>query len=342
MTNPVVKINFVDFGSIKEYYQGYIVQILGKFSQVEISENPDYLFYSTYGSEHLQYSCIKIYWQVEELEPDFNMCDYAIGYTNIAFYDRHLYLPLFASPSGTFRIKRSFEKHKQANDFYLLRRKFCNFIYSNGKGDKFRENAFHALNGYKRVDSAGRFLNNMGNTDIAGSRANEDYEETKIEFLKDYRFTIAMSNAQKFGYLDEKMFDAWIAGSIPIYWGDPKANEYFNPEAFIDCTRCKTAQEVLEKVREIDEDDDKYLAMQKAPITRNREELEKFLDENRIIEFLKHILLQDILEAKRVSGGIWSQEYHKKLLIVDNIEKTFLCRTYKKISYSLKRRGFIK
>jgi len=48
-----------------------------------------------------------------------------------------------------------------------------------------------------------------------------------------YTFVIAMENCQKEGYITEKLINAYYAGAIPIYWGAPDINEYFNPKAFI-------------------------------------------------------------------------------------------------------------
>jgi hypothetical protein len=44
-----------------------------------------------------------------------------------------------------------------------------------------------------------------------------------------FRFSIAMQNTHEKGYVDEKMASAWLAHSIPIYFGAPEAASYFNP-----------------------------------------------------------------------------------------------------------------
>ena len=337
MERPKIKIKFVDFGGTEEFYQPYFCNLIGSFAQVEISDHPDYIFYSTYGYEHLNYDCIKIYYASEELEPDFNVCDYAIGYTDISFYDRYLHLPLFAYPASVEKTKKALYRNFDDQKVNQNRDKFCNFIYSNGKGDPFRAEVFHALSKYKHVDSAGRYLNNMGNIDIAGSRYATNYEESKIKFLESYKFTIAMSNAQKFGYLDEKIFDAWLAGSVPIYWGDPKISEFFNPESFIDCTMCKTPEEVVEKVKEIDSSPEKYLAMQKAPITLCPEKIEYYFNEQRIVDFLKNIFLQEYFYARRVSNGIWAKNHIKQRKLIAKIESSALSKLKKKVDYYLTR-----
>lgn len=55
------------------------------------------------------------------------------------------------------------KKHIQIEPERLLERKFCSFVVSNGFNcDKEREIFFKLLNTYKKIDSGGRFLNNIG------------------------------------------------------------------------------------------------------------------------------------------------------------------------------------
>ena len=75
---------------------------------------------------------------------------------------------------------------------------------------------------YKKVDMGGIYLNNVG-----GPIAN------KIEFLSSYKFSIAMENTEGDGYISEKIYDSFISGTIPIYYGDYTIDEYINPKSFI-------------------------------------------------------------------------------------------------------------
>ena len=60
---------------------------------------------------------------------------------------------------------------------------------------------------------------------------------TLVDEYSNFKFTLAMENCEKKGYITEKLLQAFIAGSIPIYWGDHiYAKEIFNPKAFI-CIR---------------------------------------------------------------------------------------------------------
>ncbi|MEQ1525781.1 MAG: glycosyltransferase family 10 [Gallionella sp.] len=56
----------------------------------------------------------------------------------------------------------------------------------------------------------------------------------KHELLSRYKFTIAYENTAYPGYVTEKIIDAMVAGSVPLYLGAPDIIEQLPAEAFID------------------------------------------------------------------------------------------------------------
>ena len=52
----MIKINFVDFWKNFNPKDNYFYNFLDKHFDVELSENPDYCFFSVYGYEHLKYN----------------------------------------------------------------------------------------------------------------------------------------------------------------------------------------------------------------------------------------------------------------------------------------------
>jgi len=134
---------------------------------------------------------------------------------------------------------------------------------------------------YKHVDCPGRVLNNMpeaieprGGNWIAG----------KLDFLKKYKFTIAFENARANGYTTEKLIHAFQGHTIPIYWGNPRVAEEFNPRAFVNANDYgNDLDAVVRRVAEIDSNDALYLDMlAQDPLRpdfayRTDEKLEQFL-----------------------------------------------------------------
>jgi GR25 family glycosyltransferase involved in LPS biosynthesis len=143
------------------------------------------------------------------------------------------------------------------------RTKFCAFIVTN-PSNQVRNQMFHGLNAYKPVDSAGRLFNNVGDAIFAGLGGGGG-ELKKHEFLKDYKFCIVFENSSSEGYATEKLLHAKAAGCVPIYWGDPSITKDFDSAGFIDVTGCKTVEEMVQMVKEVDESPTMWEQMAKVP-----------------------------------------------------------------------------
>lgn len=285
MDKKKINIKFVDFWSGFVDQDNFIYKTLSKKYEVIISDSPDYLFYSTFGYEYLKYDCIRIFFTGENIRPDFNLCDYAIGFDYMQFEDRYLRYPQFMIDE--YQREREIIKHKQVVD-EVGEKKFCNFIYSNGDTNCPREDFFYLLSKYKQVDSGGRYLNNIA------------YRvEDKLAWQQEYKFTIAFENSYSSGYVTEKILQAFAAGTIPIYWGAPNVMKDFNEKAFINCNNYESFEEVVQKVIELDTDEQKYLSMLNEPVFTKLAE-ESYLQEDYLKEFLCHIMDQDVDHARRI------------------------------------------
>ena len=87
-----VKIAFVDFWDNFDKEGFVCTRVLAKHFDVEImadANEADYVFYSVNGDSHwfLPPEKIKIFYTGEAVTPDFNACDYAIGFDWLTFGD---------------------------------------------------------------------------------------------------------------------------------------------------------------------------------------------------------------------------------------------------------------
>lgn len=284
MNKQIIKIFFVDFWP-DIVNDNYFLDFLKRYYTVEIDpNNPDYLFFSVYGQTHLKYNhCIKILFTGENMVPDFNVCDYALGFHYLQFEDRYARYPLYLIYSGFGRLQ-----HKMITDEKsLLNRSFCNFVYSNNtNADTTRDLFFQKLSKYKKVDSGGKHLNNIGGP-----------VEDKINFIKNYKFTIAFENSAVPGYTTEKLMDAMCANSIPVYYGNPLAHLDFNPESFIQVKGVDDFERAIEEIIFLDNDPAAYLGMLNKQWINNGYNLEMW--EQQLFNFLNHIFSQPLVNAKR-------------------------------------------
>lgn len=69
--------------------------------------------------------------------------------------------------------------------------------------------------------------------------------DNKNTVLEKYKFTICYENGKDIpGYITEKIFDCFIAGSIPIYWGANNVEKHIPKNCFIDKKRFNTYEEL--------------------------------------------------------------------------------------------------
>lgn len=268
-----IKINYSDFWYPFDKENNFFTNLLRKKYIVEISDDPDILMFSSYGFNHRKYKCIKIFFTGEYEQPNFNYCDYAFTFDYMN-HPRQYRLPLYALYSGD--IKNILQK-KDISQVLFEKTKFCNFLYSNDMSSH-RKEFFHKLSKYKKVDSGGKVLNNLG------------YRvKDKFEFLNQYKFTISFENASYPGYTTEKIIDPMYVNSIPIYWGNLLVEKDFNTKSFVNWHDYGSDEAVIEKIIELDQNEDLYIQMQQEPYFINNE-IPYFLKEKTILVFFESII----------------------------------------------------
>ncbi len=285
-----IKIKFVDFYPNFNPQTSILWGTLWDRYEVIISEEPEWVVYSVFGNEHLRYNnCVKIFYTGENQVPDFNLCDYAFGFEYMEFGDRYMRLPLWTLYAKD--VEAMLHKHVQID----LNEKtdFCSFVVSNPHGNEARAQFLDELSKYKTVHSGGRWRNNVGGP-----------VEDKLVFQRKHKFSIAFENTVHPGYTTEKIVQSFAAQTIPIYWGDPRVIETFNPDAFINCNDFPNWESVMERVKEIDQDDALWLKMMQTPALIDPTIVERTRKEAK--EFLYHIFDQELEAAKRFSRDYWT------------------------------------
>ena len=293
-----IKIDFVDFYGNFNKMDNFIMRTLRLKYDVEISDNPDYLFFSTFGYKHLHYNCVKIMFIGENIAPDFNLCDYALGFDYIQFGDRYMRFPLYC----TYECFASIGDDILKTDNFLLNRKFCSMVVSNNRhSSPHRERFFKLLSEYKKVDSGGRFLNNVG-APVAD----------KLQFVSQYKFNIAFENSSVLGYTTEKIMEPMTVNTLPIYWGNPLVDKDFNPKSFVNVHDFSSMEDAVQYVVDLDNDDVKYLHMVHAE--KVLEPMIKNWKEN-LLFFLSNIIGKPLDEAKYLTSYGHQDIYRRKQLI---------------------------
>jgi hypothetical protein len=263
-----IKLKFILKPEIEKWVSDYFLTILKKHYNIELSDNPDFVITGSEDFRQVEYDCIRIVIIGENQRPDFNICDYAIGFDHIKFEDRYIRFPLYFLYEDT--LNKALNKHlSNSIEITNEKTKFCNFIVSNGNADNIRELFFDQLSKYKKVDSGGRYRNNIGGP-----------VNDKFDFQKKYKFSICFENSNTSGYLTEKIFQAFAAKTIPIYWGDiniskpiTSGGSGINNKSFINLHDFSSFDQAIDYIKEVDSDSNLFFDMINQPV---------FIDDNHV------------------------------------------------------------
>jgi hypothetical protein len=302
------KISFLDQDTASYFKMLFGSIDPARFLQVPLVE-AEYLFYSPFTPDHHAAGpdTVKIMITGENLCPDFNACDYGISSEYLEFGDRHLRIPVYA----TYEAAKNLASRPQISTDDLAKKiKFCNFIYSNGLlAHSIREQFFHDMNSVVPVVSAGRFLRN--DNSLAARDADTDWGRTKRNLVEQFRFSIAIENSEQPGYITEKITDAFLAHTVPIYWGDPRVTEEFNADAFLHLRDYPTHDDAIADIQRLNADPERLLAMLNAPVfTGEIDRAAVYMAAAR--DFIDGIFDQPVATARRRPRHGWTQWLEQK------------------------------
>lgn len=116
-------------------------------------------------------------------------------------------------------------------------KKFCTLVSSNLKSshlDELYSERKNVIEYFERVGEAGfEFYGRKWPEGVYKSY--RGLCSDKLETIKNYRFSICYENIKEIkGYVTEKIFDCFAAGSVPIYWGASNITDTIPKGCFID------------------------------------------------------------------------------------------------------------
>lgn len=268
-----------------------------------LAEDPEIIFYSVFyppneecwpdGRQWLRVmptlpdgDFVRVFITGENVEPAMDRCDFAISFSTQIDHPNHLSLPLWV-----YDIRRwgftpeSLIKRKDTDWECVAATKthFCNFVYSHPV--VFRNSIFRAVTKYRRADAAGRCENNMNGWVVPNDFLG------KIAFIQPYKFTLAVENSIWPGYVTEKLVQPMLVNSIPIYVGDPLVGHSFNRDSIVDYTCFGSMRQMVEFVRQVDNDQALYLKMLAAPFFKHNL-VPVYAGDDVIVAFFDRIFLE--------------------------------------------------
>lgn len=255
------RLGFADFGMSPDWIMSVLRQ---KYDIVRDDDNPQILLFGdeNFGSKNETYDptkVFKVFFTGENRRFWNYKCHAAITFDHID-EPIHFRMPLYIHEINSLMNEQGYH-----SPFDLPEPEpktgFASFVVSNPNCQK-RNQLFHLLNDYKKVDSAGPVLNNIGHVIPRPTSA-------KIDFLKTRKFHLAFENSSYPGYITEKIIHASYARCVPLYWGSTTLETDFNPEAVINWHDYRDDNLFLQRVIDVDNDDDLYYHMLNQPLFKD-------------------------------------------------------------------------
>lgn len=279
----IIKIGF------KHFWQGFSLKtftdrhpyLLNKYHFIE-THNPDYRFVSVFNKPG-DYACLpnscNIFYTGENKEPDMKQFDYAISFS-LDSHKNNFRLPCWVPRlyENNMHPAMLLNENRIRTSLDQIPPMFCNFIYS--RKAEHREQFFYALDSKKHVTAPGKSCTNAPPIGMSVS--------DKINFQKDFQFSIAFENEPYPGYITEKIIDSFVSDTVPIYNGDPNITNEFNSHSFININSTSNFDTYIEIILYLEKNRKEYLDIKNATIYKDNT-LPDYANEDNIMAFFESI-----------------------------------------------------
>lgn len=193
--------------------------------------------------------------------------DYCLDHTDLSMgfgqvqHARYLRFPYWIlttfSPEDDAEANR--ERIKQINESHYEKSRECVLINKHDPAGT-RELVYNGIKDILDVKLAGQWRNNT-------RELWDDFGNDKEAYLRTFKFNICAENNNTKDYVTEKIFDAFIAGCIPLYYGalnDPEPG-LINRDAVIFWNKEGKNEENREKVLELKQNESFYQEFMSRP-----------------------------------------------------------------------------
>ncbi|GAA7495078.1 glycosyltransferase family 10 [Helicobacter pylori] len=332
------------FNGPKEFKASVLYFILKQRYKIILHSNPNEPSDLVFGNpleqarKILSYQNTKrVFYTGENEAPNFNLFDYAIGFDELDFNDRYLRMPLYYAylhykamlvndTTSPYKLKALYTLKKPSHKFKEnhpnlcavvngetdpLKREFASFVASNANAP-IRNAFYEALNAIEPVVGGGSVKNTLGYN-----------VKNKNEFLSQYKFNLCFENSQGYGYVTEKILDAYFSHTIPIYWGSPSVAKDFNPKSFVNVHDFNNFDEAIDYIKYLHTHQNAYLDMlYENPLNTidGKAGFYQDLSFEKILDFFKTILENDTIYH---NPSALCRNLNEPLVSVDDLRRDY-------------------
>ncbi len=201
-----------------------------------------------------------LWWTFENRRPPAGVFDGTISFDLDNYSGTNLYLPLVYQYLDISGNGSTYVKHRKTirdcmteRDIYdlemLKQRNFVSVFMNNPHPMRLR---------------VIKKLNNLGEVAVFG-RYSGRYVQDKIGTANRYNFNLCFENDLYPGYVTEKVLEAWLSESVPLYWGDD-ALKILNPKAIVNLREFSNVESFVEYVKHLQNSPELMLEILNQPL----------------------------------------------------------------------------
>ena len=266
----------------KEFNNNFLFNLIkyNYINDLEISYNPDIEVFGPVGKRYfLEHSKakIKIFYTGECVSKNtinkvwnqysdncINDVDLSLGFDRIDEnkYENYVRFPIwiFYNFNGIL-YNKNYNKDdiKKVIDYInnakSKKNKFASLVASHD-ATNIRTQIYNQISKIDNINCPGKLFHN-------DDTLKNNFNNNKIEYLKDFKFNICPENTISDGYITEKLFDAFKAGCIPIYNGDENIElDLVNKNALLFFKKDEDNMELVKEIEKLHKDDKLFDAFQ--------------------------------------------------------------------------------
>jgi hypothetical protein len=224
-------------------------------------------FNPTHNLTTLKYTDVLVttYSIVDEFAPSYKI-KISLPFGSFSFIGRKSHVPQDLIYSRDIQTKKKFCIYSfNSNEDRELSRQIGKYdgpvMFGTDLGTKFIAELGERLLKYNMNESIDSLTSSIESYKNGIPRLYDD----SVKQMEDYRFVIAFEFSDFRNYTSDKIVNAFLAKSVPIYWGSDEIDLYFNRRAFINVKDYSTFSECLDYIFKVHHDEELYNQYRREP-----------------------------------------------------------------------------
>ena len=266
----------------KEFKYNYFYNLIKNnyINDLEISYNADIEYFSPIGSRYFLENSkakIKIFYTGECVSKNaisklwssysdncINFVDLSMGFDRLDEnkYKNYVRFPIWIFQNFYGLLDKNINKDNikkvidNINNAKSKKNKFASLVASHD-ATNIRTQMYNQISNIGNINCPGKLFHNDDTLKL-------NFNDDKIEYLKDFKFNICPENTISDGYITEKLFDSFKAGCIPIYNGDENIElDLVNKNALFFFKKDEDNTDIIKEIEKLNKDDKLFDAFQK-------------------------------------------------------------------------------